>query len=251
MKIKITTILMVSVFLLNCNSANKLATAGIQSLQEGKKLEALKLFEMALEKNDSNPLALYGSGKILIESTITLDIGQQRLAESIENLSVKEYRLDAAATLANSYARVNSYDKAIEVLEDSVSKKIYSEKLFEELAFYHLQVMNPKKAIETLEKGSFLYPDKTIFYIRIAQIMANNQRNPYQALTKITEGIEAIPDNTLLYKSRSIIYYSLKKYDLAINDIEKIKSLDPNGEKSTIYGEWIAAIKARKWTQKL
>ncbi|MDH4200263.1 MAG: tetratricopeptide repeat protein [Spirochaetia bacterium] len=244
---KYTIFFILGIFLIfSCNNANSLAKEGLKNLDQGKKITALKYFEEALDSNKKNPIALYGKGKIMTESTLTLSLGQKLLENSIPKLG-DEYKVDAILTLARSYARTNLYDKAIKLLEESTSAEPAFPDLYIDLSFYYIQTLEKTKARNILAKGLEANPKAVSLYLELANVDIKHFGNHTSALSSLEKAYKLENENQEIINKMALENYILGNIKGTVEYLEKLKSLQSDSAEKSKIDEWIAQAKAGKW----
>ncbi len=139
-----------------------------------------------------------------------------------------------------------------------------------------IELNKPDEAIESIESARVLLPSTDVEYIAeldaqkgVAYLLKNKQAEGYkllktaiqkdsksnviksifaeqmakykihldEALTSINQAIEASPDVAHYYYVRGLVYFAQKKYDKAIDDLEKTILFPPNEKMTPIYYE--------------
>ena len=231
---------------IKCNNANSLAKEGLKHLDQGKKITALKYFEEALDSNKKNPIALYGKGKIMTESSLTMNLGQKLLENSIPKLD-PEYKSDAILTLARSYARTNLYDRAIKLIEENISAPSASPDLYIDLSFYYIQTLEKNKGRNILEKGLEANPKSMSLYLALANVDLKYFNNSTSALATLEKAYNIEHDNQDVIRKIARISYNLGNTGKTVEYLERLKVLQSDSSEKAKIDSWIAEAKAGKW----
>jgi tetratricopeptide (TPR) repeat protein len=232
--------------LLNCRNSNFYAKEGIKNLHDGKKITALKFFEEALDSNKKNPLALYGKGKIMLESSLTMTLGQKLVENSLEKLDA-EYLSDAYISLAKSFAMTNLYDKAIEILEKGLEKNSSSPDIYRDLAFYYSQTLNYNKAKSVLSKGVEMFPEDADLSLELSNLYIKQFGNWNLGIEIIENSKKKNNNNRELLVKLASLYYRIGNKKLAIENLILLRNLQANENEKKQIDEWIQQAQAGKW----
>jgi tetratricopeptide (TPR) repeat protein len=234
------------VFSSGCHNANSLARQGLKNLEQGKKITALKYFEEALDANKKNPLALYGKGKIMIESSLTVSLGQKLIENSLPRLD-KEYKTDAILSLGKSYAATNLYNKAIQILEASLSEGSQAPEIYMDLSFYYLQTLEKSQAKNILLKGIQVNPKSDRLYVSLSNLDLKHFHDIYAAIQSLEKACQIDKTNQETVKSIAILYYKTGNRIKSVEYLKILKDLQNdnndklNTEKTIIQaqsGQW-------------
>ncbi|MDH4261423.1 MAG: hypothetical protein OEV78_00090 [Spirochaetia bacterium] len=223
--------ILLSAALFNCQNANKLAKLGLKNLEQGKKITALKYFEEALDSNKKNPLALYGKGKIMIESSLTLNLGQKLIESSLPKLD-KEYVTDAILSLGKSYASTNLYNKAMQILEKAISEGNHAPEIYMDLSFYYIQTLEKNQARNILLKGIQANPKSDRLYITLSSMDLKYFNDHYSAISSLEKAYQIDKTNQDTVKSIAVLYYKVGNAAKAVEYLKILKDLQiDNNEK--------------------
>jgi len=243
---KLGIILAIAVYVSGCRNANSLAREGFKYLEQGKKITALKYFEEALDANKKKPLALYGKGKIMTESALTMNLGQKLIESALPKLE-KEYKPDAVKSLAKSYAMENLYSKAIKVLENALTDGIHDPGIYLDLSFYTGQILERSKARNILRKGIEMNPDASSLYLALSDIDIKQSRDFALALKSLEKARQLDPENMEILQKTAFVYYNLGNLDKSIEMLNLLKSIQTNSTEKLMIDKWITQVKSRKW----
>jgi len=231
---------------MNCKNSDKLAIQGLDFLQEGKKISALRYFDEALDINPNNPYALYGKGKILLESTITFSLGQSMIERSLDHLNPK-YKVDAYRSLASSYAFSNLYKKAINTLKQANEKGFQSIEIISDIVQYYISVKDYQTARTILNENLSKYSKENKIYIDLALLEANQFQNLEKAKSILEKSAEINVPTPELYKKLAIICYRLKLRNEAIDYLKKMQVMQNDADLIKQIDEWIGLIEKKSW----
>lgn len=243
-------LLLLLLFNWQCRNANSIAKEGFKNLEQGKKITALRFFEEALDVNKNNPLALYGKGKILIESNLTFNLGQKLIETALPKLD-SEYKTDAVMTLAKSYARTNLYDKAIKYLEESIKNGVHVPDMFIDLSFYYMQTLEKTKGRNILLKGLETYPKSISIYIALAQTDLKYYNNYTSAIQTLEKALAVDSTNQEVCKKIAILYYRIRKADKTMEYLKRLRDLQTDESQKAKVDAIILEAKSGKWQPSL
>ena len=228
---KTIAVFFLTAFFFSCHNANSLAKQGLKNLEQGKKITALKFFEQALDANKKNPIALYGKGKIMMESNLTISLGQRMVESALPNLD-KKYKTDAILSLGRSYAATNVYDQAIKVLAGSIETGNHAPEIYIDLSFYYLQILEKNQARNILVKGLSANPKSTALLSAMANLDIKYFHNYYAAIKSLENAIQI--DKTDITNVRKIaeLFYKTGRTDKSVEYLKILKDMQTdNNEK--------------------
>lgn len=234
------------IFIVNCQSSNSLAKEGLKYLEQGKKITALKFFEDALNANKKNPIALYGKGKIMTESNLTMGLGQKLIESAIPRLEAP-YKIDAVISLGKSYAATNLYNRAIKVLNTSISEGSQSPEIYMDLSFYYLQTLETNQARNSLLKGLAVFPKSVPLYLSLASLDAKYYNNNYASIQSLEKALQIENNNPDILKKIAISYYKLGNIPKTVEFLNLLKNAQRNNDEKLNTEKWITQAQSARW----
>jgi len=243
---KYAFVLLAIIALADCHNSNSLAIQGLKFLDQGKKITALKYFEEALDANKKNPLALYGKGKIMIESSLTMSLGQKLIESSLPKLD-KKYKTDAVLSLGKSYAATNLYGRAIKVLEESLAEGNQDVDLYLDLSFYHLQNLEKNPARNILVKGLAANPKSMRLYLAQANLDQKYFHDNYGAIQTLEKAFQMDKTSKEAAKSLAVLYYKIGNPPKAVDYLKILKDLQTDNAEKLNTEKWILQAQSRQW----
>lgn len=243
---KLVIVVFYALFLFHCHNANSLAREGLKNLEQGKKITALKFFEEALDANKKNPLALYGKGKIMTESPLTMSLGQKMIESALPKLE-PGYKADAVISLGKSYAVSNLYNKAIKILASAIAEGMHEPEIYLDLSFYYGQLLEHAKARSILLSGIQNNPKSAKLLVALANFDLKYQKDIQGAIRSMEKAQQMQPEDKDILKNVAWLYYRSGNNLKAIENLNTLKALQTdNGEKLTTE-KWINQIQTGKW----
>lgn len=231
---------------ISCSNAKQLALQGIEAYNEGKKITALRYFEEALKKDPKNPYALYGKGKLMLDSIITVDIGKRMLQKSIQGLPDK-YKTDAYYSLAKSFAMSNQYNEALKTLSKLEEQKLMNQESALNMVAYNIQLRKFSKSRQLVEKYIEQFPDSTKLLIMASVIEAKYYGNFSKAIEHLESAATLDPGDPEVVKKSAIIYYKSGNTAKTIENLEKLKTFQTGENEIQKIDTWIELVHKRKW----
>ena len=143
---------------LNCNKAEELAKEGHFHLKNERYISALTLFEQALAEDKENGLALLGKGICLLQSELTLSIGESLIKRSVSRLEEPADKLNAYMKLSKAMQQSNNKQKAHAYLLKAYADGLSSEEFFIEFARSFYAKQDTSGFLQTLENGLKTFP---------------------------------------------------------------------------------------------
>jgi lipopolysaccharide biosynthesis regulator YciM len=229
-----------------CHNSNSLARQGLKNLEQGKKITALKFFEEALDANKKNPLALYGKGKIMTESTLTMSLGQKLIESALPKLD-SEYKTDAILSLGKSYAATNLYSRAIKVMENSLAEGTHDPEIYIDLSFYNLQILEKNQARNVLLKGLQANPKSVRLYITLSNLDLKYFHDNYSALQSLEKAWQIEKNNQDVVKSIAVLYYKTGDVVKTVEFLKILKDLQTDNADKLNTEKWILQAQSRQW----
>ncbi len=244
------SVLLLCFQLAHCSNAKQLALQGLEAYDEGKKITALRYFEEALKKDAGNPYALYGKGRLMLDSTITIDIGKRMLRDSIDGLP-PQYQTKAYLALAQSYAMTNQYEEALKILDEAEDNNLMSAELAIENIRYNILLRNFTLSRNRIVKYIERFPDSVPLMILAAVNEVKYAKGYTRAIDYLKSASKVEPGNPEVVKKTAIVYYEWRKYDQAIEWLEKLKTLQAGAEEKAKIDTWIEEVRTREWNIKI
>lgn len=228
-----------------CQNSEELALKGMEALNEGKKVTALRFFEEALRKDKKQPLSLFGKGKILLDSPYTYRLGQQMIHESLDSLE-PPYKETAYLALADSYSRSNQYQRAIEVLKKAEEKKMKSQLICSRQVYYKMQMRQFKSAQKKVDSCLEKFPGNTRLQL-LAGVLEAKRRRYAAAIMILEKAHQGAPDNKEVIKKLAIIHYLKREIPKSVNYLKLLKSKQVAPEQKEKINSWIKQANQKRW----
>jgi len=232
----------------SCNRGDKFAKEGIAFLEQKKGVEALRSFEKALAKEKTNALALYGRGLILIQRSITAQIGFQNLKTALKSIKEKKYREKAFLAIANYQFEISDFNKAIQILENTLKvEKIKTPAVYNNLANYYARKNNRTKALETFNKAIKQFPQNADTYYNFALLMASKFKNIKKAYSLFIEADKYKPKQKDIVLNLVKASYLLNNKKQALSHLSSIEEFFTSEKSKKKYQKLKKLISSGKW----
>jgi tetratricopeptide (TPR) repeat protein len=180
-------LILVLLFFLNCNKAEELAKEGHYHLKNQRYISALTLFEQALSEDRDNGLALLGKGICLLQSPLTLSIGESLIKRSISRLEEPGDKLTGYMKLSEAMDQTNNTQKAHAYLLKAYAEGLSSEVFFIEFARSFYSKKDTSGFLQTLENGLKTFPDSAELKYRSAVALAFYSKDYIKSAERIKE----------------------------------------------------------------
>jgi tetratricopeptide (TPR) repeat protein len=172
---------------LNCNKAEELAKEGHFHLNNERYISALTLFEQALAEDKDNGLALLGKGICLLQSELTLSIGESLIKRSVSRLEEPAHKLNAYMKLSEAMQQSNNKQKAHAYLLKAYADGLSSEAFFVEFARSFYAKQDTSGFLQTLENGLKTFPQSKILRYHSAIALAFYNKDYGKSAERLNE----------------------------------------------------------------
>ena len=194
---------------------------------------AIKGYGKAIEF-DPNYVAAYEARAKLYRDAKKYDLALVDANVAIEKAtspSAYSYWLrgDILEKMDKKEAALADYTKAIEIDSKYVTAYVYRAALYRKAKEYDLALKDIDAALENAHSP-------TVYQQYLRGVILQDRGDDDAAIEAFTKAIEIDPNYSFAYGSRSVIYKNLKKYDLALQDINVVIEYLPS---PTAYYYWI------------
>lgn len=226
---KLRAAFFILVFTLHCNKSEELAREGHMHLKHGRYISALTLFEQALKENRESGLALLGKGICLLQSPLTIAIGESLIKRSIPRLELEADKMQAYLKLAEAMENDKQEKKAHAYLLKAYGDGLSSEQFFLKFSRSFYKKKDYPGLLQTLQNGLRSYPESIELQYRNAVAIARYAKDYKKSASLLKKIPIDFYDNEVKLYNLLQIYFSAdlqEDYQRVIDKTREMKQIE-------------------------
>ena len=191
--------------------------------QQGKLIEAKKLYEEILRKDPAHFDSLHLSGVLSYQ----LDAAAEAEKFFLQALHINKNYAPLYANYGLALHRLNRFDEALEYYERAISVKSDYADAFSNRAYTLVRLKRFDEALECYNKAILIKPDHAAVFNNRANMLKEQKRFD-EALESYSKALLIKPDFPDVFYNRGNTFRELKRFDDALQDYEQAIAIKPD-----------------------